>query len=651
MTGRTARLLGVLAVLTFATVVFVVPGCANGSSANGDNAEGGDDGDDGDDVTVIGADGAPQKGCAGYPGQDPSKLPGRRLLRRRARRTACPRAPSRRRSTARSSPARRGPGLCVPDTIIQKGSEYVPTTCTTKLLSGRSQGVCLSECITLVAGNPQTGLLKSETCGAGELCVPCIDPLTMQPTGACNIDNVICGDGGSLDAGERRQRPAVPVHGPAAPRSDHVPGVQPGVRRRALRALGARAHGGPVAARDAARAAACPASARRTPSSSRRGPGVPKTCTSVAGSEGRCLSTCLPAVAAEAAGPAAGRVRRRRALRPLLRPGRAPTRRCPRAPARSRATSPRSRRPSSACPYTGPPIIDPSGFPDCSPACAGSHCVPSSLVPAADQSAARDLPRRLLRARLHHLDRRARACRRRASRSRAPRGAACPRACPRSRAEASAPAAEHLRHGREVRAVLQPRRDQPEGADRRVHPRLRPARAAADHPDVPLDGAARHRPDDAARLRQRRLLRRALPAGGRGARRRCSRSSRRATAGRASARRTPSSPRATTRSRTSCDPFPGSGAPGRCLSAACPQVQSEVGRRARSCSRRAPRALLRARATTRSPAPRRARAPWAATRRRPRRSPSPSAATTAAARCTGTCVPSAQVPVVGAERA
>ncbi len=38
------------------------------------------------------------------------------------------------------------------------------------------------------------------------------------------------------------------------------------------------------------------------------------------------------------------------------------------------------------CPYTGPPIIDPSTFPACSPACAGAHCVPSALVPMADQS-------------------------------------------------------------------------------------------------------------------------------------------------------------------------------------------------------------------------------------------------------------------------
>src|SRR5262249_31542407 len=38
-----------------------------------------------------------------------------------------------------------------------------------------------------------------------------------------------------------------------------------------------------------------------------------------------------------------------------------------------------------ACPYTGPPVIDPGTLAACSPTCAGAHCVPASLVPAAQQ--------------------------------------------------------------------------------------------------------------------------------------------------------------------------------------------------------------------------------------------------------------------------
>src|ERR1700690_298310 len=76
MIGKTARLLGVLAVVATAAVALGVPGCGGGSSTNNE----GDASDDGDDVeeaaTVLGADSAPQKGCAGYPGQSPSTLPG-----------------------------------------------------------------------------------------------------------------------------------------------------------------------------------------------------------------------------------------------------------------------------------------------------------------------------------------------------------------------------------------------------------------------------------------------------------------------------------------------------------------------------------------------------------------------------------------------
>lgn len=39
-----------------------------------------------------------------------------------------------------------------------------------------------------------------------------------------------------------------------------------------------------------------------------------------------------------------------------------------------------------ACPYTGPPLVDPNTFPPCTPACGGSHCVPSALVPAKEQA-------------------------------------------------------------------------------------------------------------------------------------------------------------------------------------------------------------------------------------------------------------------------
>lgn len=39
-----------------------------------------------------------------------------------------------------------------------------------------------------------------------------------------------------------------------------------------------------------------------------------------------------------------------------------------------------------ACPYVGPPIVDPNVFAPCTPSCGGAHCLPESLVPVAGRS-------------------------------------------------------------------------------------------------------------------------------------------------------------------------------------------------------------------------------------------------------------------------
>jgi hypothetical protein len=115
------------------------------------------------------------------------------------------------------------------------------------------------------------------------------------------------------------------------------------------------------------------------------GNALPKTCMSIAGAEGRCLSTCLPPVQAEE--------------EVLPRDVCATDERCapcynPTADDPSKSTGACSLacdKPTQPpkilqCPYSGPPIIDPSVFPACSPACGGAHCVPAALVPMADQS-------------------------------------------------------------------------------------------------------------------------------------------------------------------------------------------------------------------------------------------------------------------------
>lgn len=390
MIHRTARLVALFFAAAFIIVALVVPGCGGGSSTNetaGDGSvEGGDDGSSVPDVNVIGADGAPLKGCSGYPGQDPSKLSGA---------GCCSYGPSHcAPESAIPAGVRNGfngcgpdgsanGSLCVPDPIIQAGSEYVPNTCTTKILTWTLQGVCLSECITLVSGNSQVSLLKKETCGQGELCVPCIDPLTMMPTGSCNIDNIICGDGDTLQT-DAAGAPMCPYTGPPLIDPSQFPQCSPACNG---------AHCVPsslVPTADQSQLASCmsngtPGFCAPDTFIQSDGQSVPKTCTSVAGAEGRCLSTCLPEVAADVdvlpQDVCASDERCAPCYNPLAADPTMPTGAC------SLACDKPAKPPTMInCPYSGPPIVDTSGFPACSPACNGAHCVPSSLVPMADQS-------------------------------------------------------------------------------------------------------------------------------------------------------------------------------------------------------------------------------------------------------------------------
>jgi hypothetical protein len=384
MIAKTVRLLGVLA-SALTTLALVVPACGGGSSTNGDsNVDGSVEGGD-ESVDILGADSAPQKGCAGYPGQNPSSLPGDSCCTygpsHCAPKTALPASLD---SAFVPCSDAANASLCVPDPILQAGSEYVPALCTTKILTWDLQGVCLSQCITLVSSNSQVSLLKQETCGQGELCVPCIDPLTNVATGACNIDNVICGDGGSLTSGDGGGGPACPYTGPPLIDPTQFPACSPAC---------SGAHCVPaslVPMADQSELASCmsngtPGFCAPDTFIQSDGEGLPPTCTSVAGSEGRCLSTCLPEIQAEAevlpqdvcaAGTLCAPCYDPLAADPMTATG-----------ACSLACDKPAKPPTIIdCPYTGPPIIDPSVFPACSPACSGAHCVPASLVPMADQS-------------------------------------------------------------------------------------------------------------------------------------------------------------------------------------------------------------------------------------------------------------------------
>jgi hypothetical protein len=101
----------------------------------------------------------------------------------------------------------------------------------------------------------------------------------------------------------------------------------------------------------------------------------------VAGAEGRCLSTCLPSVAAlaeflPATGCPAGT---------KCAPCYDPTSSDPTAPTGACSLgcdAPKQPPLELSCPWTGTAVIDPARLPACAPACGGAHCLPERFVPA-----------------------------------------------------------------------------------------------------------------------------------------------------------------------------------------------------------------------------------------------------------------------------
>jgi hypothetical protein len=268
----------------------------------------------------------------------------------------------------------------MPDPIIRAGGNYMPPPCVSSVKS--AQGVCLSQCIPLVANNPQTAVLGQDGCGDGELCVPCVNPLNGTPTGACAIVDLICGiDAGAQDAGPQMcpytgppiiDPTTLPACSPSCGGAHCLPATLVPTSQQSLLDSCTAANGMPgLCAPD--------------PLIASGGNFVPKTCTSVAGSEGRCLSTCLPSIAQEASvlpqDVCAAGEKCAPCFNPTASDPTAPTGAC------SLACDKPAKPPTMlTCPYTGPNVVDPSSFPACSPACGGAHCVPASLVPAKQQS-------------------------------------------------------------------------------------------------------------------------------------------------------------------------------------------------------------------------------------------------------------------------
>jgi hypothetical protein len=271
--------------------------------------------------------------------------------------------------------------LCLPDTAIEAGASYKPAQCTSL---AKQPGVCLSLCIPRVGNDPQVGLLPQDICTDGEVCVPCINPLSMMATGACQLLDIHCGDGGATTGGQDAGPAMCPYTGP--------PIIDPATLGDCAPACGG-AHCVPATLVPAAQQSLldpCMASGKPgfcAPDDLIKTGGnyIPPSCRSVAGAEGRCVSTCLPSVAAQAdvlpQDTCASGFKCAPCFNPIAADPNAPTGACTIG-----CDKPAEPPLVITCPWTGKPLTDPAMFPPCSPACSGSHCVPSSLVPAAQQS-------------------------------------------------------------------------------------------------------------------------------------------------------------------------------------------------------------------------------------------------------------------------
>lgn len=220
--------------------------------------------------------------------------------------------------------------LCVPDVLITTLGKYDPPDCTS--IDGGA-GRCLSVCIGAVA-NLGT-FLPQGSCADGDKCAPCTDPRTGTDTGACSLP---------CDTGPTE--PKVVFSKCCSDQSGLC--VPPDI----LDATQAKALG-----QDS-----CSTGHLCAPAKFADPTFHPKTCDSVAGAEGRCLSKCVSLVSKNA---------------DLLPQGG-----CASDELCAPCTDPRTGQLTGACSLNGdaptkPPIIFDKSC------CAGTGlCVPKSAVPA-----------------------------------------------------------------------------------------------------------------------------------------------------------------------------------------------------------------------------------------------------------------------------
>lgn len=157
---------------------------------------------------------------------------------------------------------------CVPGKFVQYQNKFTPKTCVS--VAG-AEGRCLSECIPQVSS--QKSFLPVDVCDPGELCAPCYDPRTGLDTSACSQ---------GCDTGPTK--PPVVFQKCCGGNGDCVPkSVVPASQ---INQLGVDTCTG--------------TDVLCAPTKFENLSYIPPTCRSLANLEGRCIPSCVPAVAAQA---------------------------------------------------------------------------------------------------------------------------------------------------------------------------------------------------------------------------------------------------------------------------------------------------------------------------------------------------------------
>lgn len=186
---------------------------------------------------------------------------------------------------ARLSKCADGKSYCVPDPILKRGGKYTPPKCKSV---GNQEGRCTSICVPEIAS--QMDYLPQSTCAADERCAPCFDPRTDEDTGACTI--------GHCDKGPTQLPPS---RGGVC--KDFDPTFD--LSKFPTCCTEDKAHCAKpefVPEKDRGRLSKCSDGVSYcVPDKilARYGKYTPPTCKSVGGAEGRCISLCVPEVAAQ----------------------------------------------------------------------------------------------------------------------------------------------------------------------------------------------------------------------------------------------------------------------------------------------------------------------------------------------------------------